>query len=90
MHYAIVDGKKLSTERLRWVKKQDNGVFIHCDEKEGQGVVLDGEIYHVNRRPAIDKPTIDLFWEDDVTTLKEENDLLKGCVMELAEILFIE
>lgn len=90
MYYALKNGTTVPAEKLRWVKKQDNGVFINCAESEGQGIILDGEIYHVSGRTEIDKPTVDLVWEDDVTSLKEENELLKGCVMELADILFGE
>lgn len=90
MYYALKNGSTIPAEKLRWVKKQDNGVFVNCAEAEGQGIILDGEIYHVSGRAEIDKPTVDLVWEDDVTSLKEENELLKGCVMELADILFGE
>ncbi len=47
MYHTWIDGKELTAEKLQWVKLQDNGVFVSCDETEGQGVVLDGEIYHV-------------------------------------------
>lgn len=90
MYHALINGKTVPAEKLRWVKAQDNGIYVNCPESEGQGIILDGEIYHVAGRAEIEKPTIDLVWEDDVTSLKEENELLKGCVMELAEILFGE
>lgn len=90
MYYALKNGSMIPAEKLRWVKKQENGVFVNCTESEGQGIILDGEIYHVSGREEIDKPTVDLIWEDDVTSLKEENALLKGCVMELADMLFGE
>lgn len=90
MYYALKNGTTVPAEKLCWVKAQDNGVFVNCAESEGQGIILDGEIYHVSGRTEIDKPTVDLVWKDDVTSLKEENELLKGCVMELADILFGE
>ena len=90
MYYALSNGTAIPAEKLCWVKKQDNGIFVSCAETEGQGIVLSGEIYHVSGRVEIGKPTVDLIWEDDVTSLKEENELLKGCVMELADILFGE
>lgn len=90
MYYALFDDRMIPAEKLRWVRAQDNGIFVNCAESEGQGIILDGEIYHVSGREEIGKPTVDLVWEDDVTSLKEENELLKGCVMELADILFGE
>lgn len=90
MYYALSNGQARPAEKLRWVKAQENGIYVNCTESEGQGIILDGEIFHVNGRAPIDKPSVDLVWEDDVTTLKEENALLKGCIMELAEMLFGE
>jgi ligand-binding sensor protein len=71
MYYALYEGKMILTERLRWVKLQTNGIYINCAESEGQGIVLGGEIYHVAGREEIDKPTVDLIWQNDVTLLKE-------------------
>lgn len=73
MYYALKDGQESPVERLRWVKLQANGVFITCAEDEGQGIIVNGEIYHVYGRPTIDKPTVTLIWHDDVTALKEDN-----------------
>lgn len=73
MYYALINGESILAERMRWVKLQSNGVYVHCPEAEGQGIVLNNEIYHVSGRAEIDKPTVDLIWQDDVTALKEEN-----------------
>lgn len=72
MYYALIEGQEIPVERLRWVKLQANGVFITCNEDEGQGIIVEGEIYHVYGRTQIDKPTVTLVWHDDVTALKEE------------------
>jgi hypothetical protein len=69
MYYGINNGKKLVTERLRWVKYQKNGVFVICEDAEGQGVIIDNEIYHVDGRQPIDRPTISLDWQDDTKNL---------------------
>ena len=78
MYYAITEGKKLATERLRWIKQQDNSVFVHCNEDEGQGIIIDGEIYHISGRAKIDKPTADIIWEDDTKKLIDAISLGSG------------
>lgn len=84
MYHALVEGKSTPVEKLRWVKLQSNGIYVNCTEAEGQGIIIDGEIYHVYGREQIDKPTVDLVWQDDVTALKEENTLLKAQVSALS------
>lgn len=37
-----------------WVKKQDNGSFALTGEDTAQGLVVDGTVYHVSGKPAID------------------------------------
>jgi hypothetical protein len=37
-----------------WVKKQDNGSYGLCSEREAQGVVIDGTVYHVEGRDELD------------------------------------
>ncbi len=69
MYHTWIDGKEKMAQRLQWVKLQDNGVFVCCDESEGQGVILDGEIYHVDGRPQIDRPTVMLIWQEDTKKL---------------------
>jgi len=73
MFYAIGDGLKFPAGmRLNWVKLQSNGVFVHCGENEGQGVIIEGEIYHVSGREDIDKPTVDLVWEEETLRLIDQ------------------
>ena len=84
MYHALIEDKLVPVEKLHWVKLQDNGVYVNCTEAEGQGIIIDGEIYHVDGREQIDKPTVDLVWQDDVTALEEENALLKAQVSALS------
>lgn len=65
MYHTWIDGKERIAEQLQWVKLQDNGIYVGCGESEGQGVVLDGEIYHVDGRKPIDRPTVTLLWQED-------------------------
>lgn len=80
MYHALIDGRDISAERLQWVKPQPNGVNVICPESEGRGVILDGKTYHVEGRPAMDAPTVAIFWQDDVKALSDENERLKDTV----------
>ena len=71
MYHTWIDGKEKTAQQLQWVKLQDNGVFVCCSESEGQGVILDGEIYHVDGRTKIDRPTVTLIWQEDTKQLME-------------------
>jgi len=66
MYFAInKEGRRPVGSRLQWVRLQENGIFVHCEESEGHGVLIDGEIFHVQGRQKIDRPTIHLTWRDD-------------------------
>lgn len=42
------DGKIIARlESLIWVRLAERGVYLVCDETEGEGVLVNGEIYHV-------------------------------------------
>ena len=71
MYHTWINGKEFTTEQLQWVKQQSNGIYVSCSEKEGQGVILEGEIYHVNGRKKLDRPTVTLLWQED--TKKVQN-----------------
>ncbi len=71
MYHAWIDGKEKTAQQLQWVKLQDNGIFVSCSESEGQGVILDGEMYHVDDRPKIDRPTVTLIWQEDTKQLMD-------------------
>lgn len=34
-------------EALIWVKLTEPGLYLVCGEEDGEGVLVDGEIYHV-------------------------------------------
>ena len=36
-----------------WVKMQDNGSFVLCDEEVAQGVVVNNTVYHVLGKPEL-------------------------------------
>lgn len=69
MYYTTIDKKSIPIEQLEWVKSQPNGVYVNCPEWEGEGIIIEGEIYHVTGKPVMDKPSIDLIWKDDVSNL---------------------
>ena len=86
MYYAIINGKKIPAgERLNWVKRQRNGVMVLCGEADGQGIVIDGETYHINGREAFDRPTADLVWEEETKRLVEAIGAGMGAAFTTAE-----
>lgn len=38
---------------LIWVRLAEPGVYLVCDEDDGEGVIVDGEIYHVRGCPIL-------------------------------------
>ena len=43
-----LDGKIIARrESLLWVRLDAPGLYVVCTEAEGEGVIVDGEIYHV-------------------------------------------
>ena len=43
-----LDGKIIARrESLLWVRLDAPGLYVVCQETEGEGVIVDGEIYHV-------------------------------------------
>lgn len=73
MFYAInPQGETLIVgERPSWVRMQSNGVMALCPEDEGQGIVIGGEVFHVEGRPALEAPTVHLFWQEDTKAMVE-------------------
>ena len=53
-HNSIVE-RMASAERdaLIWVRLAEPGVYLVCDEDNGEGVLVDGEIYHVRGCPIL-------------------------------------
>jgi hypothetical protein len=43
-----LDGEIIARrESLLWVRLDAPGLYVVCTEAEGEGVIVDGEIYHV-------------------------------------------
>lgn len=40
-------------DALIWVRLAEPGVYLVCDEDNGEGVLVDGEIYHVRGCPLL-------------------------------------
>ena len=40
-------------DALIWVRLAEPGVYLVCDEDNGEGVLVDGEIYHVRGCPFL-------------------------------------
>lgn len=49
-----LDGKIIARrESLLWVRLDAPGLYVVCTEAEGEGVIVDGEIYHVRGCPIL-------------------------------------
>ena len=49
-----LDGKIIARrESLLWVRLDAPGLYVVCTEAEGEGVIVDGEIYHVRGCPVL-------------------------------------
>ena len=81
MYYTMINNQKAHIENPQWVKLQSNGVPILCDEKDRHGVIIDGEIYHIDGRSKIEYPTIVLYHEDN-----DQLRLLEESIIELAQL----
>lgn len=55
-----LDGEIIARrESLVWVRLASPGLYVVCTEAEGEGVLVDGEIYHVRGCPHLPgKPTV--------------------------------
>lgn len=40
-------------DALLWVRLTEPGLYLVCDEDDGEGVIVDGEIYHVRGCPIL-------------------------------------
>jgi len=75
----IKDGNVLATVNTpTYVKLHENGSYVLCPEAEAEGVVVDGVVFHIIGRPAMEG-TEDVFLEETDETLyqvksKEERD----------------
>ena len=49
-----LDGKIIARRESRlWVRLDAPGLYVVCTEAEGEGVIVDGEIYHVRGCPVL-------------------------------------
>ena len=49
-----LDGEIIARrESLLWVRLDAPGLYVVCTEAEGEGVIVDGEIYHVRGCPIL-------------------------------------
>ena len=53
--YTVEFNGKIIARRdaLTWVKLTTPGVYLVCGEVDGEGIIIDGEIYHVRGRPIL-------------------------------------
>ena len=66
MYTVNIDGEIKSMERLSYVKKQSNGMFIHCAENEASGIIIGKEIYALPGND-IGKSIVYIAWAEDVS-----------------------
>lgn len=55
MYKIIKDGATLAlTEAPNYVRRQKNGCFALCEERDAQGIVHNGTVYHLLGREALE------------------------------------
>lgn len=58
MYSIIKDGEVIAAvPALQWVRRQENGVYIRAGAADGQGVLVDGNIYGI--RGGVELPGVD-------------------------------
>ena len=61
-YIVYLGGEEIArTDSLIWVRLAEPGIYLTCDEEEGEGVFAGGEIYHVRGcSPLPGKKTVTL------------------------------
>ena len=55
MYKIIKDGALVAqTEAPNYVRRQENGHFGLCEERDAQGIVHNGTVYHLHGREALE------------------------------------
>lgn len=67
--YTVEKAGKIIAIRnaLLWVRLSERGVYIVCNEEDGEGVIVNGDIYHVRGCPILPgKETVKLDYIENV------------------------
>lgn len=72
-----------------WVRRQENGSLTLCTETEAQGVVVDGQVYHITGREALEGHEDVMVAEiDEMIYQKEQEEHLQAASLPAA-IIFV-
>lgn len=90
MKRIMLEEKVLATVQTpTWVKLQENGSFTLSTEVEAQGVVIDGQVYHVIGRAAVDGLQDVLVIDIDETVYQKEQEKNLQAATLPAAIVFV-
>lgn len=65
-------------ERPTYVEPLSNGSYGLCDEAQAKGIAYEGEVYHLEGRPALDGPeTVSLVQVDSGAEMNRQADKIK-------------
>lgn len=55
MYEIRKDGAAIAlTEKVNYIRQHENGFYVLCDEKEAQGIAVNGTAYHLLNRPGME------------------------------------
>lgn len=81
MYQILKDGVPLVTATdIKWVRKQRNGYYAPCSEKEAQGVVIGETLYSVLGRPEIEDTEAVVVTEVDETEYQIHQKVLQDSI----------
>ena len=68
MYYKITHGSEITlSEKLDYIREQENGVVVRCREDNANGITLNGENYHVDGLPAFRTAEYDTVTVEEIT-----------------------